>query len=458
MQKLRFSRYFKGIIILIDLLAITGVFTLYFFSRNRDLQIHQVDWEQTLLTHAILLFFWILLSGSTKLYDIPRNLTFTIFVERLLKQILFFLVGLILLAKISSNEFLKTERFVLAIALFVVLFVLKSSIFFLVRSVRSLGINHRNIMFLGHNTTSRSILENTLAERRDFGYKIYDYSAEETDIDQLKSFWEKMGIHTLFLPASGSGIDEHTLASIFQEAQRSKVKVTLIPEFIQDDFFEYELSYLETQPLLVSAKFPLDYFSNYFIKRIFDILFSLLVLIFIASWLFPIIALVIKLNSSGPVFFKQRRYGYHDEVFNCLKFRTMRPNDSSSTKTTEENDTRITGFGRFLRRTSLDEMPQFINVLKGEMSVVGPRPHMLLVDDYYKPRIGRYSVRSLVKPGITGLAQVKGLRGDMGDMKIEMKKRVLADAFYVKNWSLVLDLTIILRTVGILLTGDKKAR
>ncbi|MBQ0151501.1 MAG: sugar transferase, partial [Chryseobacterium sp.] len=157
------------------------------------------------------------------------------------------------------------------------------------------------------------------------------------------------------------------------------------------------------------------------------------------------------------IFFVQKRHGYHEEIFNCLKFKTMIENDLSSSTTTCEEDPRITSFGKFLRKTSLDEMPQFINVLKGEMSVVGPRPHMLSVDDYYKPKIGRYSLRSLVKPGISGLAQVNGLRGDKGDVELNMNKRILADSFYVKNWSFVLDFVIILKTIFLLSRGDKNA-
>src|SRR5690606_27286232 len=134
----------------------------------------------------------------------------------------------------------------------------------------------------------------------------------------------------------------------------------------------------------------------------------LAILIFICSWLFPLVAVLIKLNSKGPVFFLQERYGFHDEIFKCIKFRTMVVNNESATRTTQKNDSRITSVGKFLRKTSLDEMPQFINVLLGHMSVVGPRPHMLLIDNYYKTRIGRYAIRSLVRPGITGLAQVNG--------------------------------------------------
>ena len=135
----------------------------------------------------------------------------------------------------------------------------------------------------------------------------------------------------------------------------------------------------------------------------------------------------------------------------------MYENDFFFFYTTQENDKRVTKIGRFLRKTSLDEMPQFLNVLRGEMSVVGPRPHMLLVDDFYKLKIGKYSIRSLVKPGITGLAQVNGLRGNTGDMEIKMKKRILADAFYVKNWSISLDLVIIFKTIFLVIGGDKNA-
>lgn len=211
------------------------------------------------------------------------------------------------------------------------------------------------------------------------------------------------------------------------------------------------------QPVLIRSKFPLDFLTNIIIKRTFDIFFVIVVLVLICTWLFPLIAILIKLDSKGPVFFLQKRYGFHDQVFQCYKFRTMYVNDGCTTKTTEEKDKRVTKIGRFLRKTSLDEMPQFLNVLWGDMSVVGPRPHMLLVDDFYKLKIGRYSVRSLVKPGITGLAQVNGLRGDTGDMEIKMKKRILADAFYVKNWSISLDLVIIFKTIFLVIGGDKNA-
>ena len=454
MQRIRYSRYFKTAIIILDIFIVASVF-IFFFLTKHSFEIAKTKTEQNVLALLLLTFFWILLSGRTKLYSIPRNLTYTLYVERIVTHIFLFLLGIVLFAKASDNIFLQYEMYWIAFTQFAILFSIKSLIFFSLKFFRAKGGNFRNVMFLGDNDSS-FILKNIISNRKDYGYKLYDYQQNKTDINQLKDFWHKNGIHTIFLPADHN-LDKNFEKEIIEEAENNKVKVALIPSIIRNEFFEYDLGYIETQPILFPSKFPLSYYSNASIKRAFDVLFSLLTLIFIGTWLFPIIAILIKLDSKGSVFFIQKRYGFHDEVFNCIKFRTMVENKDCSTKTTSENDVRITKIGKFLRKTSLDEMPQFFNVLLGQMSVVGPRPHMLLIDDYYKEKIGRYAVRSLVKPGITGLAQVSGLRGDTGDMDVQMKKRILADSFYVKNWSLTLDLIIILKTIFLIIKGDKKA-
>ena len=454
MQRIRYSRYFKTAIIILDIFIVASVF-IFFFLTKHSLEIAKTKTEQNVLALLLLTFFWILLSGRTKLYSIPRNLTYTLYVERIVTHIFLFLLGIVLFAKASDNIFLQYEMYWIAFTLFAILFSIKSLIFFSLKFFRAKGGNFRNVMFLGDNDSS-FILKNIINNRKDYGYKLYDFQKNKTDINQLKDFWQENGIHTVFLPADHN-LDKNFEKEIIEEAENNKVKVALIPSIIRNEFFEYDLGYIETQPILFPSKFPLSYYTNASIKRAFDVLFSLLTLIFIGTWLFPIIAILIKLDSKGSVFFIQKRYGFHDEVFNCIKFRTMVENKDCSTKTTSENDVRITKIGKFLRKTSLDEMPQFFNVLLGQMSVVGPRPHMLLIDDYYKEKIGRYAVRSLVKPGITGLAQVSGLRGDTGDMDVQMKKRILADSFYVKNWSLTLDLIIILKTIFLIIKGDKKA-
>lgn len=455
MQRLRYSRYFKSLIILVDILVFAAVF-IFFYQRNHQVEFNREALEQNLLILLLLSFFWILLSGKTKLYSVERILTYTNYVERLVTHIFIFIFGVILLAKVSNNEFIKHDRFLIAGALFLSLFFIKTLIFFALKYIRLQGKNHRNIMFLAENSSSE-MLKSILEERKDYGFKLFEYPNEEVTIKELKEFWRTNGIHTLYIPTENA-FSKKLENEIFREAELNKVRISLIPSITHNNFFSYELGYIESQPVLSPVKFPLDFFSNYLLKRTFDILFSVLVLLLIGTWLIPLVAVLIKADSKGPVFFRQRRYGFHDEVFKCLKFRTMYVNSESSTQTTRENDKRITRIGKFLRKSSIDEFPQFFNVLLGEMSVVGPRPHMLLVDDYYKPKISRYSVRSLVKPGVTGLAQVNGLRGDDGDMNIEMKKRILADSFYVKNWSLSLDIVIILKTVILVIDGDKNAR
>lgn len=455
MQKLRYSRYFKSLAVTLDTIMVSSVF-LVFYYRNFDVKYDSYIVEQNLLSIGLLSLFWLLLSGRTKLYHIPRNLTFTIYIERIFTHIFIFFIGVILLGKVSNNDFLKTERFYLATMMILVLIPMKSFIFFLLKYIRTLGKNHRNVMFIGRSV-SIDILQNILNQRKDYGYKIFEYPHQEIVISELVNFWKKNGIHTLYMP-SESCINIDLEKQIFIETEIHKVKISIVPNMVQNNFFEYDLNYIEALPILSQAKYPLGFYTNSIIKRSFDFLFSVIVLVGICSWLFPIIALLIRLDSKGPVFFLQKRYGYHDEVFNCYKFRTMVVNDDCTSKTTEVNDKRITNLGKFLRKSSIDEFPQFMNVFLGDMSIVGPRPHMLKVDDYYKPKISRYSIRSMVKPGITGLAQVNGLRGDEGNMDLGMKKRILADNFYVKNWSTSLDIVIILKTIFLVIVGDKKAR
>ncbi|SHG81751.1 exopolysaccharide biosynthesis polyprenyl glycosylphosphotransferase [Chryseobacterium sp. OV279] len=456
MQRIRYSRYLKSIIILLDLMVIASIFIFFFISRNENLRYHRETWYENVFSLILLFLFWMLLSGRTKIYNIQRNLTYTLFLERLLIHFLFFILGVLLIGRVSKNVFFNSDIYWLSFYLFFFIFLAKSVIYFTIKYFRSLGINYRNVMFLGE-TSSTEILRNIFKDRKDYGYRIFEYEGPAINPNALVGFWKKNGIHTLFLSTENL-FNEDTEKEIFKLAEDNKVHVSLIPSITQSDFFLYDLGYIQTQPVLSQAKYPLDFYSNFLVKRTFDILFSISILVFLCSWLFPVIAILIKATSKGPVFFVQKRYGFHEEVFSCLKFRTMIVNEESATKTTEENDSRITTIGKFLRKTSLDELPQFINVLKGEMSIVGPRPHMLAVDNYYKPKIGRYSLRSMVSPGITGLAQVSGLRGDYGDVEVEMKKRILADTFYVRNWSFVLDLVIVLKTVLLVIAGDKNAK
>ena len=193
-------------------------------------------------------------------------------------------------------------------------------------------------------------------------------------------------------------------------------------------------------------KKPLKKNLNAVLKRTFDIAFSGLILVFFLSWMFPLFALIIKLQSSGPVIYKQLREGKDGVHFLCFKFRTMHLNGESDYSWTKLNDPRVTKFGVFLRRTSLDEFPQFLNVFLGQMSVVGPRPHPIKLNDTYRDSIQKFSLRHETRPGVTGLSQMKGYRGSITHYH-QMNSRVKLDRFYIRSWTFLLDLKIILLTI-----------
>ena len=185
--------------------------------------------------------------------------------------------------------------------------------------------------------------------------------------------------------------------------------------------------------------------SFFLLKRVSDIIFSIAIIIFLLSWIIPLIAIVIKLNSRGPVFFIQRRVGRGVKSFRCIKFRTMFLNCEADKCSASDNDRRITSIGKFLRKTSLDELPQFINVLFGDMSIVGPRPHMYADCNRFSEYIQDYKFRNIVKPGITGLAQVKGFRGPAED-SYNIITRFYYDSVYIQKMTFLLDIKILLNT------------
>ncbi|MFI5132165.1 MAG: exopolysaccharide biosynthesis polyprenyl glycosylphosphotransferase, partial [Chitinophagales bacterium] len=216
------------------------------------------------------------------------------------------------------------------------------------------------------------------------------------------------------------------------------------------------IDYLKEIPIISLRNEPLEDWGNRISKRIFDITVSFLIVALILSWLIPIISLLIFLESGGPIFFIQLRTGKNKRSFGCLKFRSMHLNKNADTQQASPLDNRITKLGRFLRRTSLDELPQFLNVLKGDMSIVGPRPHMLKHTDEYSKLIGQYMVRQFVKPGITGWAQINGFRGETKNV-LQMQRRVEHDLWYLENWNLLLDIKIFFMTIINVMRGEKNA-
>ncbi len=242
-----------------------------------------------------------------------------------------------------------------------------------------------------------------------------------------------------------------------EEAERQCVRLKFIPDISGALLSPYTVSYLGNEfPVISLRSEPLEKIHNRFKKRLIDVVFSGLIILFVLSWLYPIIALLIKLQSKGPVLFKQLRSGRDDEPFYCFKFRSMRMNADSDKRQASKDDDRITPIGKFLRKSSLDELPQFFNVFMGHMSVVGPRPHMLSHTEQYKGIVDQFMVRHFLKPGITGWAQVNGYRGETKE-DYKMVKRVEHDIWYLENWTAALDVKIIFMTAINMAKGEENA-
>ncbi|WP_294823947.1 exopolysaccharide biosynthesis polyprenyl glycosylphosphotransferase, partial [uncultured Flavobacterium sp.] len=323
------------------------------------------------------------------------------------------------------------------------------------------GSNHRNVIIAGYTDEAIKLRE-LFDQRLDYGYNFLGYFTDKKQdspdlikgkISDIEDYVFAYNIDEIYCSLSDlTNLQLKNLVSFF-EANGKTIK--FIPDAKQIFSKNLRVDYYESVPLLSLQKTPFDEPLAKFVKRFFDIVFSLLVILLLLSWLTPILALLIRLESKGAVFFKQSRAGLNEDHFYCYKFRSMQIN-SATEQLAVKNDPRVTRIGKFIRKTSIDELPQFLNVLKGDMSVVGPRPHIGLINDTYSSKIKKYVMRHRVKPGITGLAQVRGARGEISTDE-DMIFRIKYDVFYIENWSLLLDIKIIIQTVVNIFTGDEKA-
>lgn len=242
----------------------------------------------------------------------------------------------------------------------------------------------------------------------------------------------------------------------FELGDKYCMRLKFVPDFSSISKKHFNSSHLNNFHVIKPRHEPLQNAYNRLSKRIFDIVFSSIVIVFVLSWLYPLIGIIIKKQSKGPILFKQMRTGKKNQPFCCYKFRSMYTDIGDETEQAKRGDSRITPIGKFIRYTSLDEMPQFFNVMIGDMSVVGPRPHMIKHTTDYNDHIHNFMVRHFVKPGITGLSQVSGLRGETKNVS-DMKRRVNTDIQYVQRWSLLTDIKICALTLMLVVKGDKNA-
>ncbi len=395
---------------------------------------------------------------GSRLYSFQfTNILKVVIVQALASVIFIFIIK----EDLFTRNFILYNTFLLIIFVSLRIEILKIIIF----KRRGREQNNKNLIIIGSGEVGQTF-SNMIKSNIGLGYNFIGFVDDEMNTEQI--FLGK--INELDSVLQNNIVDEVVIAlpfyasnlldNIFRTCNRHAVRINIIPDYIRFLSKKFRINMIGNLPIISVRDEPLAEAHWRFIKRSFDILISIIIGMLILSWLFPILAIIIKLTSPGTIFFTQERVGANDEIFKCYKFRTMRQDiDREIFQPVVEDDPRITKFGRFLRRTNLDEFPQFINVLKGEMSIVGPRPHTIVFNNLYKEMVNELKLRSWVKPGITGWAQIHGFRGDVLDAeenKRRTQKRIDYDIWYIENWSFVLDIQIILLTAWQMIKRDTK--
>ncbi|WP_366105150.1 undecaprenyl-phosphate glucose phosphotransferase [uncultured Algibacter sp.] len=403
-------------------------------------------------------FAWIIISLKNSFYNVNRNTRLIQILPLLFRQMILF--SIIVYAFIGFFKQPIMSRLALGnylLIIFLLICVFKFLTTFLLKKYRTvLRGNIRKVIVIGDNDKSRQLIR-TFNTRIDFGYKFeanFDTRRKDFLLDDCFNYIIENSIDEIYF--SVAELSNKQINRLIDFADNNLRELKFIPD--NKDIYSKKLKYeyYDYIPVLSLRAIPLQESVNKFVKRLFDILFSLFIIVFVLSWLTPILAILIRIESKGPVFFKQSRNGFNYQEFDCFKFRSMTPNKNAHLHQATKGDLRITKVGSFIRKTSIDELPQFFNVLFGDMSVVGPRPHMVSHTNMYAQRIDKFMVRHFVKPGITGLAQVSGFRGEV-ETDNDIINRVKYDIFYIENWSLLLDVKIIIQTLSNALKGEEKA-
>ncbi len=459
----RFLRHLQLLLAALDLVALNAVifFCEYLFSANFTNGSHYIDYNYF---RIFLILSWVLIAASYNIYQKKYIISFELFTRRTMYVFLCFLVtiGLYLFftRHIISRLYVSAIIGLLPVALLLNRFVYLIIYQYLKRK----NYLASKVMVIGYNSLAKKLVG--YLEQDGINKEVVGYCEDGSNIEELSNYPILSNINNAIDACKEHGITEiySTIApeqnrqiyQLIHQADESCIRFRFIPDINLFVNKQIHVDYLHELQVVSLRREPLEDMGNRIKKRAFDIIVSSFTIIFILSWLVPIIGFLIWLESKGPIFFTQLRTGKDNKSFPCLKFRSMKVNNRSHELQAVRNDSRITKIGKVLRRTSLDEFPQFFNVLRGQMSIVGPRPHMLKHTDQYSPLIGKYMVRQFLKPGITGWAQVNGHRGETKTIG-QMQKRVEYDLWYLEHWSPWLDLRIIFLTVFNTIKGDKNA-
>ena len=436
--------------------------------------VYSQSWE--ILLEKYYMFFlliglnllWIVTSNYLNFYDDFFSRNFPVQFNNLLKNSLLQLIITITFIFLAKEN-LFTRYFIVYYFILLVIFVSFRVIIFrkILKFLRRKGKNVRNLVIVGEGELAHSFQEMILSNP-DFGYSFKGFVSgnaleNQSSLEELIENLEKTFLTTkvdeaVIAISEGS---RHILEAIIKVCDKNAIKVHIVPDYHNLVSKRFQLSSFGGFPIITARREPLNEVQWRLVKRAFDIFFSFLVTLLILVWMYPIILIISMIFDNGPVFFLQERLGTKNRKFKCIKFRTMKYEKVhvDEFKPVVENDPRITRVGKFLRKYNLDELPQFINVLIGDMSVVGPRPHAISYNDLYSKIVDEIRLRQNVKPGITGWAQIHGLRGDVIDDEENQKrtkKRIDFDLWYIENWSFFLDIQIILLTVWQMAVGKSR--
>jgi len=447
----RYSKYIRPISIFLDLIVIT-VLCLFFFQELNLNTLYYVIYQTTA---------WGLIAYFIKFYEIYRFTTPVEIVSKIVKQGILFLLVIIAFFPFSKEVlFSGTAIAYFMVSSFALVTIFKYLLFYYLKKYRIVtGSNFRNAVIIGYTPESIRLKE-LFENRNDYGYRFLGYFSDKKSNQNITGKLADLYAYVIDnkvdeIYCSLNEITNDQLKDLVDFADENHKTIKFIPDTKEIFSKNLKVEYYEFFPVLSLRRTMLHDPITKAFKRTFDILFSLIIIFGLLSWLVPILAILIKLESRGPIFFKQGRPGIDEKEFFCYKFRSMQINKTTE-REASKNDPRVTKIGRFMRKTSIDEMPQFLNVLMGDMSVVGPRPHLWSQNKVYGNKIKKYMVRHYVKPGITGLAQVRGFRGEI-ETDEDMINRIKYDVFYIENWSLILDVKIIVQTVINIFQGEDKA-
>ncbi|MDA9289797.1 exopolysaccharide biosynthesis polyprenyl glycosylphosphotransferase [Polaribacter sp.] len=450
-MKKRYSHFIKPLQIIIDILLINSI--IYLVSDEEFLNAHFL---------SFITLFWLIssyLTGFYSVYRFTKNLRISTLLAR---QFFIFILGYFAYFGAFREGIVVNNQFLILASILATITFFKFTVQYSLKKYRATGNNYRTTVVLGDDTSTKQVIQ-VFKSKANLGYKFLGFFSENKHNDplflgnflQVFQYAEENHIDEIY--CSLTQLTNEQVKKINKFANEKGILLKLIPNASELYSKNQSVQYYDDALMVLSVKrLPFEFVENFYIKRIFDIIFSFFVCLFVLSLLWPILFVLVKLESKGPLLFRQKREGINGSEFTCYKFRSMKLNEQSEKSHVTKNDARVTKMGAFMRKTSVDELPQFLNVLKGDMSVVGPRPHLESLSIEYQRDVENYLKRHIVKPGITGLAQVSGYRGEI-KKKADIKNRIRFDIFYIENWSFFLDIKIIFKTILNVFQGEEKA-